>query len=202
MAHTTAAITTGIETAIRFLIARLPRREASVCLLRSRGRLEIAASLRVKEWPAQAMPSNGSAWRHKSHARESGHPDLAAHAGALDSRLRGKDSVNDLILNERPTGLAIPRPYARARIGRLDRALGRADGRSLDLTVVARELRLYFFFFFFFFFFCHRPTAPPRRDALLRRNQHAFRFPAATTLLNINIVLFLKLFLRSNNNSF
>ena len=42
----------------------------------------------------------GSAWRHKCHARESGHPDLAAHAAALDSRLRGNDSVKDLILND------------------------------------------------------------------------------------------------------
>jgi hypothetical protein len=42
----------------------------------------------------------GSAWRQKCHARESGHPDLAAHAAALDSRFRGNDSVKDLILND------------------------------------------------------------------------------------------------------
>ncbi len=32
--------------------------------------------------------------------RESGHPDLAAHAAALDSRFRGNDSVKNLILND------------------------------------------------------------------------------------------------------
>src|SRR5271168_177621 len=37
----------------------------------------------------------------RTHARESGHPDLAARAGALDSRFRGNDTtVKDLVLND------------------------------------------------------------------------------------------------------
>jgi hypothetical protein len=37
------------------------------------------------------------------HARESGHPALAARAGALDSRPRGNDTtLKDLILKDAP----------------------------------------------------------------------------------------------------
>ena len=38
----------------------------------------------------------GDTQKHQCHARESGHPDLAARAGALDSRFRGNDTP-DLI---------------------------------------------------------------------------------------------------------
>jgi hypothetical protein len=41
--------------------------------------------------------------KRQCHARESGHPDLAARAGALDSRLRGNDTtLKNLILNDAP----------------------------------------------------------------------------------------------------
>jgi hypothetical protein len=39
--------------------------------------------------------------KRQCHARESGHPDLAARAGALDSRFRGNDTtLKDIILND------------------------------------------------------------------------------------------------------
>src|ERR1700689_5744656 len=39
--------------------------------------------------------------KRQCHARESGHPDLAARAGALDSRFRGNDTtLRNLILND------------------------------------------------------------------------------------------------------
>ena len=39
--------------------------------------------------------------KRRRHARESGHPDLAARAGALDSRFRGNDTtLKALILND------------------------------------------------------------------------------------------------------
>jgi hypothetical protein len=39
--------------------------------------------------------------KRQCHARESGHPDLAARAGALDSRFRGNDTtLKQLILND------------------------------------------------------------------------------------------------------
>jgi len=41
--------------------------------------------------------------KRQSHARESGHLDLAARAGGLDSRLRGNDTMlKDLILSAVP----------------------------------------------------------------------------------------------------
>jgi hypothetical protein len=41
--------------------------------------------------------------KRQCHARESGHPDLAARAGALDSRLRGNDTtLKNLFLNDAP----------------------------------------------------------------------------------------------------
>src|ERR1700678_2819299 len=43
----------------------------------------------------------GMTQKRRCHARESGHPDLAARAGALDSRFRGNDrTLKDLILND------------------------------------------------------------------------------------------------------
>jgi hypothetical protein len=45
----------------------------------------------------------GMTQKRQCHARESGHPDLAARAGALDSRVRGNDTtLEDLILNDAP----------------------------------------------------------------------------------------------------
>ncbi len=41
--------------------------------------------------------------KRQCRAWTSGHPDLAARAGALDSRLRGNDKTSkDLILNDAP----------------------------------------------------------------------------------------------------
>jgi hypothetical protein len=43
--------------------------------------------------------------KRQCHARECGHPDLAARAGALDSRFRGNDTtLKDLILNDARAG--------------------------------------------------------------------------------------------------
>ena len=43
----------------------------------------------------------GVTQKRQCHARESGHLDLAARAGALDSRFRGNDTtLKDLILND------------------------------------------------------------------------------------------------------
>ncbi len=158
----------------------------------------------------QAMLSNGSAWRHKCHARESGHPDLAARAGALDSRLRGNDSVKD----RGPLGWSYPDPTPALVSGALTerfasrRSIARSNGRSARVArrvlgdranrrhrALARPL-------------CPLPAdrgkTPADRArasrALMKKSRPAqakpniaFRFPAANTLLNINIVLFLKL---------
>ena len=54
------------------------------------------------------------------HPRESGHPDLAARAGALDSRFRGNDTtLKDFILERRA------RPVARESLEENNRDLER-----------------------------------------------------------------------------
>ena len=135
----------------------------------------------------QGMLSNGSEWRHKCHARESGHPDLAARAGALDCRLRGNDSVKD----RGPLGWSYPDPTPALVSGALTerfasrRSIARSNGRSARVRgvfwVIGPASRI------------RRPIAAPRRRRPAQAKPNiAFRFPAATTLLNINIVLFLK----------
>ena len=52
---------------------------------------------------ARVIEYEGMTQKRQCHARESGHPDLAARAGALDSRLRGNDTtLKSLILNDAP----------------------------------------------------------------------------------------------------
>jgi hypothetical protein len=52
---------------------------------------------------ARVIEYEGMTQKRQCHARESGHPDLAARAGALDSRLRGNDTtLENLILNDAP----------------------------------------------------------------------------------------------------
>ena len=70
--------------------------------------------------------------KRRRHARESGHPDLAARAGALDSRLRGNDSVK----NRGPLGWSYPDPTPALVSGALTerfasrRSIARSNGRS------------------------------------------------------------------------
>jgi hypothetical protein len=42
---------------------------------------------------ARVVENEGMTRKRQCHARERGHPDLAARAGALDSRLRGNDTT-------------------------------------------------------------------------------------------------------------
>jgi hypothetical protein len=52
---------------------------------------------------ARAVQNGRMTEKCQCHARESGHPDLTARAGALDSRFRGNDTtLEDLILNDAP----------------------------------------------------------------------------------------------------
>ena len=71
---------------------------------------------RARKWTSRSKSAPLSQWQRSAraatvdrtvvehdqcHARESGHPDLAARAGALDSRFRGNDTtLKDLILND------------------------------------------------------------------------------------------------------
>ena len=56
------------------------------------------SEIRVK-----VVQNGGDNAKRQCHARESGHPDLAARGGALDSRFRGNDTtLKDLILNDAP----------------------------------------------------------------------------------------------------
>ena len=64
---------------------------------------DIRAEERVGSWlcPSRVSCSKwGMTQKRQCHARESGHPDLAARAGALDFRFRGNDNDEDLILND------------------------------------------------------------------------------------------------------
>ena len=50
---------------------------------------------------ARVVQNGGRTQKRQCHARESGHPDLAARAGVLDARFRGNDTtLKDLILND------------------------------------------------------------------------------------------------------
>jgi hypothetical protein len=52
---------------------------------------------------ARVIEYEGMTQKRQCHARESGHPDLAARTAALDSRLRGNDTtLKNLILNDAP----------------------------------------------------------------------------------------------------
>jgi hypothetical protein len=70
----------------------------------------------------------GMTQKSQCHARESGHPDLAARAGALDSRFRGNDTtLKDLILNDAHDQVAA-RP--RRDLGALPRRVPVVDSDS------------------------------------------------------------------------
>ena len=53
-------------------------------------------------WPCPSRVSRsklGMTQKRQRHARESGHPELAARAGAPDSRVRGNECVCDAVLS-------------------------------------------------------------------------------------------------------
>ena len=70
------------------------------------GQVEVAVGLHpllggTQRLVARVVQNGGMTQKRQCHARESGHPDLAARAGALDSRFRGNDTtLKDLILND------------------------------------------------------------------------------------------------------
>ena len=95
--------------------------------------------------------------KRQCHARESGHPDLAARAGALDSRFRGNDTtLKALILNDAHHYRSAKRSVflfgfaksARANIGVADlrdladygAILMRLDERDIIVLIVEKEL--------------------------------------------------------------
>src|SRR5277367_102725 len=63
---------------------------------------EVLLRTTIPNSQAPASHVSRSKWRatqkYQCHARESGHPDLAARAAALDSRFRGNDRMKDPIL--------------------------------------------------------------------------------------------------------
>jgi hypothetical protein len=56
---------------------------------------------------ARVIEYEGTTQKRQCHARESGHPDLAARAGALDSRLRGNDTTLKNLIRQTASGMSI-----------------------------------------------------------------------------------------------
>jgi len=72
-----------------------------LCRLQVRPHLGLGVDpVAANQLVARVIQNEGMTQKRQCHARESGHPDLAVRAGALDSRLRGNDStLKNLILN-------------------------------------------------------------------------------------------------------
>ena len=85
------------QTRIRWREAREGNADMGDLTLHVNGRAHLVALV------ARVLENEGMTQKRQCHARESGHPDLAARAGALDSRLRVNDTRSkNLILNDAP----------------------------------------------------------------------------------------------------